>query len=336
MLKAAIIGFGGIAQAHRRGYANLKKQGKVELVAACDVDPRAFERKVKINLGGEEQELCDGLRYYTDLEEMLSKEEVDLVDICLPSFLHSEMAAKLLRRGYHVLSEKPMALNSEDCAEMIRAALDGGRKLMVGQCVRFYPAFDYIKAAVEEGRFGKLLGGFFTRLSGPPVWGWDNWFADPARSGGCLTDMHVHDVDIIRYLFGEPEKVSCRATSSFSVHDTVHSALFYGEAPITAIGDWTLAGTGFAADARIDFEKASVTFLSGTLTVYPKDGTPAFTVPLEPISGYEAEISYFCDVIEGRVENTKNPPQSAARTIRLIEHLRESVAKGGEIVPVSF
>jgi predicted dehydrogenase len=332
MLKAAVIGFGGIAKAHRMGYANLEKQGKVQLVCACDTDPEAFHRSIKINIGGETEELSEHIRFYTDLEEMLKTEEIDFVDICLPSFLHSETAVKLLRRGYHVLSEKPMALRYADCAEMVRAAREGGKELMVGQCVRFYPAFDYVKEAMAENRFGKLLGGLFTRLSPPPIWGWDNWFADPDRSGGCLTDLHVHDVDLIRYLFGEPDAVSTRATTSFSVHDTVHSALFYGDVPVTAIGDWSLTGASFEAAARISFEKASVTYIGNRLTVYPKDGTPSFEVPLSDISGYEAEISYFCDVIEGRVENTKNPPESAARTIRLIEHLRESVAKGGEIV----
>ena len=155
---------------------------------------------------------------------------------------------------------------------------------------------------------------------------------DPARSGGCLTDLHVHDLDIVRYLLGEPEAVSCRATTSVSVHDTVHTSLFYGDVPVTVIGDWSLAGMKFRDDSRFDFERATVEYASDVLTVYPKDGSASYTVPLEEGSAYCREISYFCDVIAGGKENVKNPAESAARTIALVERLRESIAGKGEIL----
>lgn len=329
MLKAAIVGFGGIAGAHRRGYANLKAQGKVELVAACDINPKAFEKKITINIGGEPTGLYEDIRFYTDLDEMLDKEELDFVDICAPSFLHSELAVHVLRRGIHVLCEKPMSLYYKDCEKMMQAAAESGKELMIGQCLRFYPGFDYIKALIDEGKYGKVLGGFFSRVSAPPIWGWENWFMNPALSGGCITDLHVHDIDIIRYLFGEPDAVSCRATTSICLNDTVHTALFYGGTPITAVGDWTLTGVKFNADCRIDLEGATLTFDGATLTVYPKDGSEIHTVPLEKVSGYQGEIDYFCDVVQGKIKNLKNPARSAATTIRLVERMRESVARNG-------
>ena len=331
MLKAAIIGFGGIAGSHRRGYANLKEQGKVELVCACDVEPQAFTRKVQINLGGENTELQENIRFYTDLDEMLSKEKLDFVDICAPTFLHAELSKKALSYGVHVLCEKPMSLEYEACKEMIKASEDAEKELMIGQCLRFYPAFDYIKAAIDDGRFGKVLGGFFSRISSPPIWGWKNWFMNPELSGGCITDLHIHDVDIIRYLFGEPEAVSCRASSSVCVNDTVHTTFFYGNTPITAIGDWSLTGIRFNANCRINFENATVTY-GAELTVYPKDGTKPYTVELADVSGYQGEIDYFCDVVEGKIKNEKNPATSAATTVRLIERMRESANEGGKIL----
>lgn len=333
MLRAGLIGFGGIARAHRVGYATLEKEGKAELVCACDIDPAAFDRRTEINLPTGAEDFEEHYRRYTDLEEMLAKEEIDFLDVCLPSYLHAKVSAEMLRRGYHVICEKPMALTAADCRLMLDAERESGKHLMVAQCLRFYPAFDYIKEVVTEGRFGRLLGATLNRLSVPPVWGWENWFMDPARSGGCLTDLHVHDLDIARYLFGEPEAVMCRATTSVSIHDTVHTSLFYGDAPVTVIGDWSLAGMKFCDDSRFDFEKATVAYTSSVLTVYPKDGTESYDIPLEEGSPYCNEISYFCDVIDGRCENVKNPAISAARTILLVEHLRKSIAEGGKILP---
>ena len=332
MLKAAIIGFGGIAKSHRTGYANLKAQGKVELVCACDVDPEAFNRKITINIDSGCEDLDEHLNFYTDIDEMLDKEKVDFVDICAPTYLHAEISKKVLARGIHVLSEKPMSLDFASCEEMIAESEKSGKELMIGQCLRFYPAFDYIKAAIDDGRFGKVIGAFFSRISAPPIWGWKNWFMNPALSGGCITDLHIHDVDIIRYLFGEPEAVSCRASTSICVHDTVHTSFLYGTTPITAIGDWSLTGVQFSAECRIDFEGATVTYGAGGLVVYPKNGESTYTVDLPNVSGYQGEIDYFCDVVEGRIKNEKNPATSAATTIRLIERMRESANEGGKFL----
>lgn len=332
MLNVALIGFGGITAVHRSAYAHLAEKGKARLVCACDTDPAAFEKKITINLGTT-TEAEKNIRFYTDLEEMLAKEEIDVADVCLPTFLHAEMTEKLLRRGYHVLCEKPMALTSVECGRMLRAAKESGKELMIGQCVRFFPAYNYLKEAVGENRFGALLSAAFQRLSPPPLWGWENWFMNPARSGGCITDLHIHDVDVIRYIFGEPDAVSCRASTSICLYDSVHTSLFYGSAPVLAVGDWTMTGVPFEASYRVCFEKATVILAGGRVTVFPKDGTEPYQPEIPAADGYEAEIEYFCDVIAGDRENTKNPAVSAARTLCLIEHMRKSISKNGAVIP---
>ena len=336
MLKVGLIGLGGITVSHRKAFAQLKKMGKAELVCAYDVNPEAMKKKKEINIdsaSGAE----DNFNFYTDLDKMLASEKIDFMLVCVPTFLHCEVTVDLLNRGYHVLCEKPMALNSSDCKKMIDAANKNGKKLMIGQCLRFLEAHDFIKAAIDDRRYGKLLGAFLERLSSPPVWGFENWFMDPALSGGCLTDLHIHDLDLVRYLLGEPDSVSCRASTSICVNDTVHSALIYNGIPVTAIGDWTLAGMDFQANSRFNFENATVLCTKGgkELTVYSKDGSEPTEIPINKNSGYFGELSYFCDLIEGKTENTKNPPESAMTTIRLIEALRESAERSGEFVPFS-
>ncbi len=331
MVKSVLIGFGGIAQAHRSGYSKLADEGKIKLVAAYDICPERFEGKIEINLGKAEVGENESIKFYTNLEEMLNTEKPDMVDICIPSYLHADMAIYMLRRGYHVLSEKPMSLDFENCQRMLDAAKDAKGQLMIGQCLRFYPQYQFLKECIDSGRYGKVLSAFFHRLSAPPVWGWENWFMDYSKAGGCITDLHIHDIDMVRYLFGEPDAVSCRAAHSITKYDSVQTSLFYGDTPITAVGDWTLAQYKFNAGYRVDFEGATVAFENGKVKVYPKDETAPFSPDIENVDGITAELRYFADIIEEGKENTENPPASAAMTVKLIETMKKSADEGGKI-----
>lgn len=329
MKNVAIIGFGGIAQAaHVPAYKSLEEQGKARLVAVCDIDPVRFEQKMEINIGASQDTLPENLRVYTDLETMLEEEALDMVDICLPTFLHADTAVSMLERGYHVMSEKPMALNAEQAHLMVEAAKISEKQLMIGQCLRFSPPYTFIKKVIESEEFGKPLSASFRRMSAPPVWGWDNWFMDERRSGGCLLDMHIHDIDIARFLFGEPREVSCVTQHVYSGDDIVHSSLFYDGFSVLAIGDWSQAGADFKADYRIAFEKATVIF-EGGVTVYPRQGE-AFVPELPERDMYEDEIAYLVEQIDKCGENTLNPPESAEKTVQLIDTLRQSARSGGK------
>lgn len=329
MLKAVIVGYGGISRAHKPGYEKLKKEGKVRLVAAYDVNPEAFVMNKSINLSLEKSEFDEELRFYTDLDEMLAKEQPDFVDICAPTYVHKELAVKILNRGYNVLCEKPMALTSADGEEMLETARKNGKHLMIAQCVRFGTDIQYIKEVIEDGRYGKVLSAVCTRCSQTPTWGFENWFCDPARSGGCLTDMHIHDVDLMRYLLGEPTAVSCRVASS-APHESVHSSLFFNGISATAVAEWATKSLKFSRSYRITFEHAAMV-VDNEFKVYPEDGEP-FTPELTHMDPYMSEISYFCDVVAGKRENVVAPPTDTVKTMRLIEALRKSSEGAGRVV----
>lgn len=332
MLKVGLVGFGGITKVHRAAYAKLEKLGVAKLVCACDIDPEAFNKSVTINLGENETVDESGLRKYTDLDEMLAKETLDNVDICVPTFKHAELTVKCLELGYNVMCEKPMSLTFADCEKMVEAARKSGKELMIGQCVRFNPSYAYLKEVISDGRYGKVISAFFQRISAPPTWGWNNWFMKPELSGGCLTDLHIHDVDVTRYLFGEPKSASCRASSTVSIYDSAHTTLNYGDFPVTVIGDWSLNNVPFSATYRVGFEKASIILNAAKVTVYPKDGSEPFEPEIAYGDSYYNEIEFFCNVVAGNVKNEKNPPESAARSVKLIEALRKSANSGGEII----
>ena len=333
MLKVVMVGFGGIAQAaHMPAYKYLQEKGKAQLLAVCEIDPKRFTQKMEINIGGGEENAAAKVHQYTDLDMMLEKEAPDIVDICLPTPFHASTAVDLLRRGYHVLSEKPMARTYADCLEMIRASRESGRKLMIGQCLRFFPDYSFLKNAVVSGEFGKPLAAAFRRQSAPPKWAWENWYMNPELSGGCLMDMHIHDLDMIRYLFGEPESVSCCSQDIDSKFDIVYSQLYYPDISVTAIGDWSQTGTNFAADFRVAFENATLIGEGGAVRVYPRSGD-SYQATLTGTDGYTGEIEFFIDSIATGEENRKNPPESAAMTIRLIETLRQSAQERGRQIP---
>lgn len=331
MIRVAMLGFGGIAQSHKNAHLKFEAQGREKLVAICDITPSQFKKRIKINIETGEETLGGDFHVYYDADEMLKNEEIDLVDICIPSYLHAPNAVKMLEAGKHVLSEKPMALNPVDCAAMLDAHFRTGRQLMVGQCLRFYGPYVYIKECIEDGRFGKVTSALFQRTSGLPRWGWENWFCDFNRAGGVITDMQIHDLDMARFLFGDPKYVECHANSKFVKYDVAHISLGY-DFPVTSIGDWTTDGAKFAYMARVGFENATLILDNGKITVYPTTGAP-----IEPeyphAAGIEAEIDFYLDLLEKGGENVVNPPSSAAKTIDLVAAALRSADADGIRVP---
>lgn len=333
-VKVAIIGFGGIARAHYAGYLRLKSENApVKLVAACDINPEQFIAKIEMNISSGKNALDSEIHTYTDVDELIAKEDFDMADICLPSYLHKEFAVKLLNAGKHVLCEKPMALSSEQCDEMIEAANKNGKKLMIGQCLRFNAVYSYLKDCVVDGRFGKIKNLFMHRKSAQPRWGFEHWFEKTEKCGGCILDMHVHDIDMARYLLGEPDAVSCIAYDADVRWAVENSRLYYKDVMVVADASWdespkTLFNCGFSAR----FETAQVVYNASGLTVYPDEGE-IFKPELPDTNHMAEEIRYLAStVLDPEKKNEKNPPESARQTVALIEKLRESADCGGQII----
>lgn len=333
MKNAAIIGFGGIARVHAASYAELEKIGKVRLCAVFDTNENAFSKKTEININSSDDNKIT-YNCYTDLEKMLTSEEIDIIDICLPTFLHKEMTIKMLKRGYHVICEKPMATTYEDCMEMLEAAKNAGKRLMIGQCLHFFPEYEYLKDTLDSGIYGKAKSAFFQRLSSPPLWGWNEWHTKKQMFGSCLADLSIHDIDMTQYLFGPPKKVFCSAKDGFGSMDGVTSLLMYEDFTSTIIADWSIVNGIFSSEYRVCFEKATVIDKDGVVTVYPHDGQP-FTPKLSTANGYTSEISHFIDLTEGAKDGKKNHVRSAAETIRIINLLTECAENGGRIMQYS-
>jgi len=340
MLKVGLIGIGFMGRGHLDNYIRLESEGfPIKLIAICDIDPAKFENKFipgNIDVGTKKYDFSK-YRLYTNLDEMLEKEELDYVDICLPTYLHAEATIKALNRGIHVLCEKPMALNSKQCAEMIDAAKKNNRKLMIGHCLRFWPEYEYLKECVETERFGKFLGGYFYRGGGTPKWSYENWLLIKEKSGGCILDQHIHDVDTINWLFGKPTAVTTIARNVIpgSGYDIVSTNYIYPDGKvINAQDDWTLQGEyGFEMLFRANFERGNLIFQNGVLRVNPNDGK-SFIPELPKEMGYYREIKYFAECVLNDKPITVAPPESSKETIEIVEAEIKSADNKGQITPV--
>ena len=333
-VKVALIGFGGIARAHNAGYKILKEENEpIKLVAVCDINPAQFESEILINTGSGEGALPADIHTYTNVDDLLESEDFDMADICLPSYLHKEYAIKLMKAGKHVLSEKPMALSYADCNEMISVSESTGKKLMIGQCLRFDAGYMFLKECVDNKTFGEARHAYLYRLSSHPKWGFEHWFEDDTKSGGCVLDMHIHDVDMVRFLFGEPEAISMSSLDTATRWAVDNTQMYYPGKLVSIAGSWDESDTfGFRAGFRIRFEKATITMDGGKIIVYPNEGDTYS--PALPATNYMAEeVRFFAhSIMDENIKNTKNPPESARETVRLIEKLRESAACGGKII----
>jgi predicted dehydrogenase len=208
MVRVGIAGIGFMGVTHFKAYPQVEG---AQVAAIFTRDRKKLEgdwTDVRGNFGGAGgvQDLS-GITKYDDLDAMLADPEIDVIDLCLPSYLHRELGIRVLEAGKHLLVEKPIALTVEDADAMIAAAERSGKLLMVAQVLRFWPEFALIKDLMESGEYGALRGAHFKRVISRPDWSGDNWFSDPSKTGGPVVDLHIHDTDFIHYLLGQPAAV---------------------------------------------------------------------------------------------------------------------------------
>ena len=328
MVKVGLIGTGFMGHMHGSCYASLPS---AQLVAVADI--RADQAK---EVAGQ-----NNAEVMEDANALIARDDIDVVDICLPTYMHAEWAVKAMEAGKHCLCEKPMALTLEDAEKMVEAADRTGVKFMVAHVIRFWPEYQVLKAFVDEGRLGRLLALSMTRVSPNPTWSWDNWLVTPPKSGAALVDLHVHDADYVRCLLGEPRGVEAQGTQKDGGWDYIFCQYRYPNMAVSAEGGWNMPPDfPFSMGYRAVFEQGAMEFNtshSPTLAMYPSGGgvehpeIPKVEVKsgasggnISDLGGYFLEIQYFIEC----VANDRMPeivtPEDACATVALIEKEIES------------
>ena len=202
-----------------------------------------------------------GVAQYSEYEELLADDSVDVVDVTLPPSLHAQVAVKALKAGKHVFCEKPMALKLGECRRMAKAAETADRQLLVGHVLPFFPEYAWALKTINSGKYGKLLGGSFKRVISDPEWLAHYWNAE--LIGGPMLDLHVHDAHFIRLLFGMPQSLLCRGRLRQGLAENWHTQFDYGvDGPAVHAHSGVIAqqGRSFNHGFEIHLERATLMF----------------------------------------------------------------------------
>lgn len=324
-MKVAIIGCGFMGRMHANVYGVLDC---AQLVGVVD------HRPDKLAQFSEQF----GVDSYETTDALFAVKEIDAVDICLPTFKHKDATVQAAQAGKHVFCEKPMALNLEDADAMIAATEEGGVRLMIGHCIRFWPEYALLKKILDSGRLGKLKSINLTRFGEYPSWSSDNWLGDESKSGGGALDMHIHDTDYALYLLGTPDEVFARGTVDDRGVSQIFTTMTFGSAVAHLEGGWNLPSkTPFKMAFRAIFEKGAAIMDDCPMTIY-SEGDPeepqfakmeaAGGGNISDLGGYYHELAYFVDcVVHSKPFEITTPQtsrESLAMTLAEIAQVKEA------------
>lgn len=257
-LKIAIIGAGFISQYHVDG---LRAAGGADV--CCVVGRRAEPTRLRaMELGIDRAE--------TDLSAILSDDSLNAVVIASPDGLHKQQAIAAMRAGKAVLLQKPMALDTSECRQILDVAAETGKLLTVSFMHRYFPEVRWLRRLVAEGRLGAIHS---VRIrNATPGADWASWFYSPGQvAGGVVMQLGVHGIDLCQHLFGE-----IREVSAMSVTAAGRRKLRDGQEVTTDLEDNVAASYRLKSGTLVSHEM-SYTEIAGCdrfrLEVYAEHGT---------------------------------------------------------------
>jgi len=240
-MRYALIGCGRISPNH----IEAAKNNQLDFIAMCDILPEAMQEKSdKFDL--------ERIKRYTDYKEMLDKEKPELVAIATESGKHAAIAIDCITAGCNVIIEKPIALSIADANAIIEAGKEAGVVVCANHQNRFNKSVQYIRKALEAGRFGKLShGAAHIRWNrGKGYYEQAPWRGTWAQDGGCLMNQCIHNIDLLRWMMGNDV-------------DEVMAYTDQLQHPYLEAEDLGLA--------IVKFSNGSYGLIEGTTNVYPKN-----------------------------------------------------------------
>lgn len=265
MKKAAIIGFGTIAQIH---LAAIQANPGITLCAVCDSDP------------ARQAAVPAGVPFYTDYKALCAEQTPDCVHICLPHYLHVPVSEYFAEQGVNVFCEKPVALNTAE-AEAFAAFEAAHPEIRICVCLqnRLNESTEMLKVLLANGRFGKILGcrGLVPWLRTKDYYDEKPWRGQMEfAGGGCMINQSVHTLDLLSYLCGPVASLhgvtSQLLDYGIEVEDTVSAHLRF-ESGATGVFWATNANyTNESVQIKVATEKATFLIIDNTLYKVAPDG----------------------------------------------------------------
>lgn len=205
-LKVGLIGTGAVSGAHLPAYTQFPE--KVKLTAVCDIiEEAARERAKGANVDA----------IYLDYKKMLKEADIDAVDICTSHDMHAPIVTAAAEAGKHVLVEKPMGNNMQECRDMIAATDKAGVTFMVAQMHRYSPTTQAVRRVLQDGELGTIRAARCDiTMNAPEILREGQiWMLDGKAGGGVGMTNTIHVVDLLRYLVGDVKRVTgvCKTVS---------------------------------------------------------------------------------------------------------------------------
>jgi predicted dehydrogenase len=196
-LRVGIIGSGGIARSVH--IPNYQKIEDVKVVACSDVveaSAKACAEQFNIPF------------HFTDYKKMLKEEELDIVSVCTPNFMHKEPTIAALNAGINVMCEKPIGMNGIEGREMVAAAKKSGKILAMGLMTRQQSDMQALKRAIDGGELGEVYFAKAHAMRRRGIPGWGVFGEKDKQGGGPLIDIGVHIMDSCLWLMGHPKPIA--------------------------------------------------------------------------------------------------------------------------------
>ena len=241
-VRIGLVGAGGMGKVH---YANIKELDGAEVVAVVGKSERVRNTAKEW-----------GIPCYDTVTDMVNGTELDIIDVCTPTYNHHDAVIEALHCGKDTICEKPVALSYADAEEMFNEAEKNGVHLYIAQVLQFTKEVEILHKIVESGELGKPLDAVFERLSACPGWTADGWLFDEKKSGLLYYDLHIHDLDVIVSVFGEPDDftiTSCRGEGK-SYPEQIRLDYNYGGNHVIGEAAWFNAPIPWTARWRVYFE----------------------------------------------------------------------------------
>lgn len=331
MVRVGVVGLGMMGLTHLDVY---QKHSDAEVVAICDSDLDRLSGKAQAvgNVEGQAMSSVAQLdvQRYSDIYQVIGNDQIDLVDICLPTDAHLRFGSEVLKAGQHLMIEKPLARTAADARRFVEVAENAKGITFVGHCMRFWPGWTWLHEAIRDRRFGKVYAATFQRRVNHPG---GPFYLDGARCGGAALDLHIHDTDFVQFCFGMPKAVTSFGYSKLTDEpDHLITHYQFDDVPlVVAEGTWAMTdGYTFNMGFTVNFENATVVYDSAQaepLKLYEKGAEPA-VVPVEAVMGYDLEIDYMLNCVKKGERPTVVTIEDAMNTIRIVEAEVASVKSG--------
>ena len=317
MIKIGIIGIGFMGYTHFEGARALKNAG---VAAISTRDPRKLAgdwTSIQGNFGppGGQVDVSE-LKCTADYREILNDPDIDLVDVCLPTDKHHQVVIESLKAGKPTLVEKPIAVQLDEAAEMVRVSQECNTPLLVAHVLPFFPEFRFAAHQISSGKYGKVHAAHFKRVICRPDW--SNDMSDFRKLGGWGVDLHIHDNHFITHAFGQPKAVFSTGLLQDDFVNHVHSSYVYEDGPAVSCVSGGIAASGFQFGHGFEIycDDATLLFEAGTLggewvvarplTVVGNDGSVEQPDP----GGSDSWCAAFTDELQLAVDTLANgtPP----------------------------